>query len=56
MRVTDMIEKPTPDKAFSNYAAMGRYVLTPEIFDELYNLPAGVGGEIQLTRRIETAG
>lgn len=47
--VTDMIEKPTPEQVFSNYAILGRYVLQPEIFDILEHLEPGYGGEIQLT-------
>ncbi len=47
--VSDMNEKPSPDQMFSNYAILGRYVLTPEIFDILEHLDAGYGGEIQLT-------
>ena len=48
-RTTDMIEKPRPDQVFSNYARLGRYVLSPGIFDILDNLAPGYGGEIQLT-------
>ena len=47
--VSDMNEKPTPQEMFSNYAILGRYVLTPQIFDILENLKPGYGGEIQLT-------
>lgn len=47
--VNDLVEKPTPTQKLSNYAILGRYVLRPEIFDCLENLPAGYGGEIQLT-------
>ena len=47
--VSDMIEKPTPGKEFSLYSIMGRCVLPPRIFELLENLPAGAGGEIQLT-------
>ena len=47
--VSDMNEKPTPQQMFSNYAILGRYVLTPEIFDILENVKPGYGGEIQLT-------
>ena len=49
MRVSDMNEKPKPEEKFSNYAILGRYVLTSEIFDILENTPPGHGGEIQLT-------
>ena len=47
--VSDMNEKPTPEQRLSNYAILGRYVLTPEIFDILENVKPGYGGEIQLT-------
>ena len=46
---TDMVEKPTPDKILSLYSVLGRYILTPEIFDILDNTLPGTGGEIQLT-------
>jgi len=48
-QVSDMNEKPAPEEKFSNYAILGRYVLSPEIFDILENTPPGYGGEIQLT-------
>ncbi|MGZ8626515.1 MAG: UTP--glucose-1-phosphate uridylyltransferase GalU [Actinomycetota bacterium] len=51
-RVLSVVEKPDPDSAPSNLAAIGRYVLTPEIFDALRQLEPGVGGEIQLTDAI----
>lgn len=47
--VSDMNEKPRPEEIFSNYAILGRYVLTPAIFDILENVRPGYGGEIQLT-------
>ena len=47
--VSDVVEKPRPEQVFSNYAILGRYVLTPGIFDILENLTPGYGGEIQLT-------
>ena len=47
--VSDVVEKPRPEQVFSNYAILGRYVLTPGIFDILENLDPGYGGEIQLT-------
>ena len=47
--VSDMNEKPKPQEMLSNYAILGRYVLTPEIFDILEDLEPGYGGEIQLT-------
>jgi len=48
-KVTDMNEKPSPDNAFSEFAILGRYILTSEIFNILENTPPGYGGEIQLT-------
>ena len=48
-RVTDMIEKPAPHEKFSNFAILGRYVLSASIFPILENTPPGKGGEIQLT-------
>jgi UTP--glucose-1-phosphate uridylyltransferase len=47
--VKDLVEKPSPDKAPSTLAIIGRYILTPEIFDALENTKPGKGGEIQLT-------
>jgi UTP--glucose-1-phosphate uridylyltransferase len=47
--LTGMVEKPPADKAPSELAIMGRYVLTPEIFDLLASGKPGAGGEIQLT-------
>lgn len=47
--VTDMIEKPTPDKILSLFSILGRCVLPPSIFDILDNTAPGAGGEIQLT-------
>ena len=46
--VIGMVEKPRQDEAPSNMASIGRYILTPDIFDTLRTLPAGSGGEIQL--------
>lgn len=48
-RVEDMVEKPAIDKAPSQVAVLGRYIITPEIFDYLETQGAGCGGEIQLT-------
>ncbi|MFF4716958.1 UTP--glucose-1-phosphate uridylyltransferase [Streptomyces eurythermus] len=48
-RITGLVEKPAPGTAPSNLAVIGRYVLSPEIFDVLRTTPAGKGGEIQLT-------
>ncbi|MBQ9985116.1 MAG: UTP--glucose-1-phosphate uridylyltransferase GalU [Oscillospiraceae bacterium] len=47
--VSELIEKPTPDKVLSNYAILGRYVLTSGIYDLLEKAEPGFGGEIQLT-------
>ena len=51
-RVTGMVEKPAPEEAPSTLAVVGRYVLRPEIFDELARTERGRGGEIQLTDAI----
>lgn len=48
-QVFDMVEKPSPEKAPSTLAVVGRYVLEGEIFDHLRTLGKGAGGEIQLT-------
>ena len=48
-RVVNIVEKPKPEEAPSNLAVVGRYILTPRIFDLLTNLPRGAGNEIQLT-------
>jgi len=48
-RVTDMVEKPNPKNAPTNLAIIGRYILTPDIFDILANTKPGKGGEIQIT-------
>lgn len=48
-RVDDMVEKPAADEAPSNLAIIGRYILTPDIFDILRETPPGKNGEIQLT-------
>lgn len=50
--VEDLVEKPSPHEAPSNYALMGRYILQPAIFDILSNLPPGQNEEIQLTDAI----
>jgi UTP--glucose-1-phosphate uridylyltransferase len=49
MQLNELIEKPEADKAPSNLAIAGRYILTPEIFDALEKTPRGKGNEIQLT-------
>ncbi len=52
--IKDMIEKPAPDKAPSNLAIIGRYILTPEIFKILEKQKPGAGGEIQLTDALKS--
>jgi UTP--glucose-1-phosphate uridylyltransferase len=54
VRITDMVEKPAPDRAPSNLAIIGRYILPPEIFDILEETRSDVGGEIQLTNALKT--
>ncbi|MCH8307969.1 MAG: UTP--glucose-1-phosphate uridylyltransferase GalU [Proteobacteria bacterium] len=51
-RVTRIVEKPAPQDAPSNLAVVGRYLLSPVIFDKLENTGRGAGGEIQLTDAI----
>jgi len=48
-RISDMVEKPKPEEAPSNLAIIGRYILTPDIFDEIKKTEPDVRGEIQLT-------
>ncbi|MBI3611079.1 MAG: UTP--glucose-1-phosphate uridylyltransferase GalU [Nitrospirae bacterium] len=48
-RITDLVEKPSPQKAPSNLAVIGRYILTPEIFEALEETTPGKNQEIQLT-------
>ena len=52
VRILDFVEKPLPEDAPSNLASIGRYILTPEIFEALKETPTGAGGEIQLTDAI----
>jgi UTP--glucose-1-phosphate uridylyltransferase len=52
-QVMDMVEKPDPKDAPSNLAVIGRYILTPEIFELLEKTTPGKGGEIQLTDAIK---
>jgi len=47
--IEDMVEKPKPEKAPSNLAIIGRYLLTPAVFDMLAETQQGTGGEVQLT-------
>ena len=53
-QVNDMVEKPDPKDAPSNLAIIGRYILTPDIFDILRNTKPGKGGEIQITDALLT--
>ena len=48
-KINQLVEKPPMSEAPSNLAIMGRYVLTPDIFDKINETEPGVGGEIQLT-------
>ena len=47
--IQNMVEKPKPEEAPSNLAIIGRYILTPAVFDMLVHTQAGTGGELQLT-------
>jgi UTP--glucose-1-phosphate uridylyltransferase len=49
LQIKDLVEKPSAEKAPSNWGVTGRYVLPPEIFDHLAETKPGAGGEIQLT-------
>ncbi|WP_457666359.1 UTP--glucose-1-phosphate uridylyltransferase GalU [Thiolapillus sp.] len=53
-QIDDMVEKPPEGTAPSNMAIIGRYILTPEIFDLLRSTPAGTGGEIQITDALKS--
>ncbi len=53
LRITGIVEKPAPEKAPSTTAVIGRYLFTPEIFDELERTGADGSGEIQLTSAIQ---
>jgi UTP--glucose-1-phosphate uridylyltransferase len=52
--VTDLVEKPDPNEAPSNWIVIGRYVCDPAIFSVLRETPPGRGGEIQLTDALQT--
>lgn len=54
VRIRRMVEKPSPEEAPSNLAIIGRYILTPQIFNFLGRKKTGAGGEIQLTDAIES--
>ncbi|WP_053980476.1 UTP--glucose-1-phosphate uridylyltransferase GalU [Marinagarivorans algicola] len=53
-QVTDMVEKPTKEEAPTNLAIIGRYILTPDIFEILEKTPPGKNGEVQLTDALLT--
>jgi UTP--glucose-1-phosphate uridylyltransferase len=53
-KVEDLVEKPKVEEAPSNVAILGRYIITPEIFNILENTKPGKGGEIQLTDALKT--
>ncbi len=53
-RITDMVEKPAKEDAPSNYAVIGRYILTPDIFDIIEDTPPGKNGEVQITDALLT--
>lgn len=53
-RITDMVEKPQPEDAPSNLAIIGRYLLTPDIFEIIENTPPGKNNEIQITDALLT--
>ncbi|MET0379616.1 MAG: UTP--glucose-1-phosphate uridylyltransferase GalU [Spongiibacteraceae bacterium] len=53
-RVDNMVEKPKPEEAPSNLAIIGRYILTPDIFDILRDTPPGKNGEVQITDALMT--
>ena len=55
-KVKDMVEKPSIEDAPSNIAILGRYIITPEIFNILENQEPGKGGEIQLTDALQVLG
>lgn len=54
LRVTNMIEKPSIEEAPSRTAVLGRYIITPDVFEVLARTEPGKGGEIQLTDAIQT--
>lgn len=54
VRITHLVEKPNAADAPSNYAVVGRYVLSPRVFDVLKTTPPGKAGEIQLTDALQT--
>jgi UTP--glucose-1-phosphate uridylyltransferase len=55
-RISDLVEKPKAGAAPSDLAIIGRYILTPDVFEELERTPRGAGGEIQLTDGLRELG
>ena len=55
-KVQDLVEKPTVSEAPSDIAILGRYIITPEVFDIIERQPPGKNGEIQLTDALRTLG
>ena len=53
-RISNMVEKPAPEDAPSNLAIIGRYILTPDIFDVIRDTPPGRNGELQITDALLT--
>ena len=53
-RISNMVEKPAAEDAPSNLAIVGRYILTPDIFEILHNTPPGKNGELQITDTLLT--
>jgi UTP--glucose-1-phosphate uridylyltransferase len=53
-RIRDLVEKPTAEEAPSDLAIIGRYILTPDVFDALEATPRDAAGEIQLTNGLRT--
>ncbi len=54
IRITDMVEKPAPEDAPSNLAIIGRYILTPDIFEIIRQTPPGRNNEVQITDALLT--
>ncbi|EKZ96825.1 MAG: UTP--glucose-1-phosphate uridylyltransferase [Burkholderiaceae bacterium] len=54
IKMSAIVEKPAPENAPSNLGVVGRYILTPRIFDHIRELKPGAGGEIQLTDAIQS--
>ncbi|MEF9384573.1 UTP--glucose-1-phosphate uridylyltransferase GalU [Ralstonia solanacearum species complex bacterium KE056] len=54
IKMSGIVEKPAPEVAPSNLGVVGRYILTPRIFDHIRNIKPGAGGELQLTDAIQS--